>query len=197
MSERAQSPGEDSRAGLLIGIARGAIEAELGREETSDRETSVSPTRPAWLAAPAATFVTLKLDGRLRGCIGSLTARRSLLDDLVGNARAAAFEDPRFPALTAQELVGLEVEVSILSEPVALEYEGEPELLDALRPGIDGLVLECGTHRSTFLPQVWENLPDPEEFLGALKRKAGLESQFWSDEMRFFRYTVEKYCEDG
>jgi len=184
------SDSRGQRAVLLIGLARQAIEGELGR---STEPTDACGEWLAWLQEPAATFVTLELDGRLRGCIGSLEAQRSLRDDVTGNARSAAFEDPRFPSLTAQELDGLGVEVSVLSEPEPIECCSEAELLAALRPGVDGLVLECGSHRSTFLPQVWENLSQPSDFLAALKQKARLERDFWSAEMCFSRYTVVKY----
>ncbi|MCH7666459.1 MAG: AmmeMemoRadiSam system protein A [Acidobacteria bacterium] len=186
------SDSRGQRAVLLIGLARQAIEGELGRDfEPPPVPTAMVP----WLGQPAATFVTLELDGRLRGCIGSLEAQRSLRDDVTGNARSAAFEDPRFPSLTAQELDGLVVEVSVLSEPEPIECHSEAELLAALRPGVDGLVLECGSHRSTFLPQVWENLSQPCDFLAALKKKARLERDFWNAEMCFSRYTVEMYRE--
>lgn len=192
MNAASDSDDRSTRAALLIGLARQAIEQEVAR---STEPRAVPDGWLAWLEAPAATFVTLELNGRLRGCIGSLEARKSLRDDVVGNARAAAFEDPRFPALTAEELDGLGIEVSVLSEPEPLECHSEADLLSQLRPGVDGLVLECGAHRSTFLPQVWQNLPEPADFLAALRKKAGLEQHFWSDQMRFSRYTVEKYRE--
>lgn len=184
---------ESTKAALLTGLARQAIEAELG--QLAEPEPTGPETRSEWLGAPAATFVTLTLDGRLRGCIGSLEARRSLREDLADNARAAAFGDPRFPALTSEELEDLEVEVSVLSAPEPIECRSEAELLEILRPGIDGVVLECGARRSTFLPQVWESLPDPVNFLGALKKKAGLALKYWDDEIRFSRYSVEKFSE--
>lgn len=181
----------DSMAALLVSLARSAIERELTGGDAPAPEPAAGPE----LEAPAATFVTLTLDGELRGCIGSLEARRSLADDVADNARAAAFEDPRFSPLTADELGRVRVEVSVLSEPVQIEARSEAEVLAALRSGIDGLVLEYGAHRATYLPQVWRSLPEPEGFLAGLKRKAGLEPDFWSGEMRFSRYTVEKYVE--
>lgn len=183
---------EALRGAVLVGLARRAIESELGRdrEQTDDSEAG-------WLERPAATFVTLTLGGQLRGCIGSLSARKSLREDVTSNARSAAFEDPRFPPLTAAELEGLSVEVSVLAPADPIECSSEDELLTALQPGVDGLILECGPHRSTFLPQVWENCSEPRLFVEALKRKAGLSSDFWSDEIRFSRYSVEKYSESG
>ena len=148
-----------------------------------------------WLGEPGATFVTLKKNGALRGCIGSLEARRPLLVDLKSNAVAAAFRDPRFPPLSHEELDEIRIEVSLLSPLAAIEFESEVEALARLRPFEDGIVLEYGARRGTFLPQVWEDLPDPAQFLGELKRKAGLPASFWSDGVRLFRYSVAKYIE--
>ncbi|MFQ5524883.1 MAG: AmmeMemoRadiSam system protein A [Thermoanaerobaculia bacterium] len=188
--ERA-APLDDSA--LLTRLARNAIERELGR----DVEPPTPPAaREAWLRAPAATFVTLELDGKLRGCIGSLVAKHPLVEDLAQNARGAAFEDPRFPPLTDPEFDGLSIEVSVLSEPVPIGCRSESELLASLRPGVDGLVLEYGVRRATFLPQVWEGLPAPAAFVAGLKRKAGLQPDFWSADLRFSRYTVVKYSEE-
>lgn len=175
----------------LLTIARSAIERELGAGAAATPSVSLPPE----LAQPGAAFVTLTLDAELRGCIGSLEAVRPLAEDVADNARAAAFEDPRFPPLTAGELPDLRIEVSVLSKPEPIDCGSEAELLAALRPGVDGLVLECGAHRATFLPQVWESLPDPASFLEALRRKARLEPGFWSDGLRFSRYTVDKYAE--
>ena len=181
------------RSTTLVRLARTAIECALAGSGRPDPEGD-SP-EALWLTEPGATFVTLKLDGRLRGCIGSLQATRSLREDVVDNAVAAAFEDSRFPALAVDEFEGLTVEVSVLSQPEPIECGTETELLARLRPGIDGLVLEYGHHRATYLPQVWESLPKPEAFLRSLKLKARLDGDFWSDEMRFSRYTVEKHQE--
>lgn len=181
------SPAErDPRGERLLAIARAAID---------DLEAFTRPGwEEAWLREPGATFVTLKLEGELRGCIGTLQARRPLGDDVVHNARAAAYADPRFPPVEVDERLLLEVEVSVLSPPEPLEgIASEAEALAALRPGVDGVVIEMGAYRSTFLPQVWESLPDPAEFLGELKRKAGLPRQFWDPRLRVSRYTVEKF----
>ena len=174
----------------LLELARQAIAEALGLDPGR------SPRAPEpWLQAPGAVFVTLTQHGELRGCIGSLEAHRSLLEDLRANARAAAFSDPRFAPLEAEELVRTRVEVSILSPPEPLPVRDEADLLAQLRPGIDGLILECGWHRATFLPQVWEQLPERRQFLAQLKRKAGLAPDFWSGDMRFARYGVEKFKE--
>lgn len=150
------------------------------------------------LKAPGACFVTLTLEGRLRGCIGSLVAYRSLEDDVRANAVAAAFEDPRFPPLTAAELARTELEVSVLTPPVAMWGEdeaapSEASVVSHLVPGVDGVVLRWGAHRATYLPQVWEQIPDPGEFLTNLKVKAGLPAGFWSDQIRVDTYRVREY----
>ncbi|MBK6804814.1 MAG: AmmeMemoRadiSam system protein A [Betaproteobacteria bacterium] len=170
----------------LIATARGAIDAAFGRPEARVRPHAA-------LDRPGATFVTLKQDGDLRGCIGSLEAHRLLAIDVRRNALAAAFSDPRFPPLAAQELEVTTVEVSLLSPAARVEVADEEDLLARLEPGVDGIVLELGRRRATFLPQVWESLPDPRDFIGALKRKAGMPANFWSAEMRVSRYTVAKW----
>jgi AmmeMemoRadiSam system protein A len=171
---------------MLLAIAREAIEqGPAPLDEVRWNEP--------WLAEPGATFVTLKLDGDLRGCIGSLEPRRPLGVDVAANARAAAYLDPRFPPVSRDERRRLQVEVSLLSSAEPIAATSEAEALAALRPGIDGVVLEYGQLRSTFLPQVWESLPDPAEFLGELKRKAGLPRAFWDPGIRLSRYTVEKF----
>jgi AmmeMemoRadiSam system protein A len=170
----------------LIATARGAIDAAFGRPEARVRPHAA-------LDRPGATFVTLKQDGELRGCIGSLEAHRLLAIDVRRNALAAAFSDPRFPPLVAWELDVTTVEVSLLSPASRVEVADEEDLLARLEPGVDGIVLELGRRRATFLPQVWETLPDPRDFIGALKRKAGMPASFWSPEMRVSRYTVSKW----
>ena len=170
----------------LIATARGAIDAAFGRPEARVRPHAA-------LDRPGATFVTLKQDGELRGCIGSLEAHRLLAIDVRRNALAAAFSDPRFPPLVAWELDVTTVEVSLLSPASRVEVADEVDLLARLEPGVDGIVLELGRRRATFLPQVWESLPDPRDFIGALKRKAGMPANFWSTEMRVSRYTVSKW----
>lgn len=174
---------------LLTTLARGAIARAFGQGVQR-------PALPEWLFQKGATFVTLTQGGELRGCIGSLEAHRPLVEDLEHNARAAAFDDPRFPALSEAELPRTRVEVSILSKPEPLRFKDEADALAQLRPGVDGVILETGWHRATFLPQVWEQLPDPAEFMAHLKHKAGLALDYWSDDVRLSRYTVEKYKEE-
>lgn len=147
------------------------------------------------LALPGATFVTLTQAGELRGCIGTLEAHRPLGEDVARNAVAAAFRDPRFPPLTVGEYATTRVEVSLLTAPVPLPVRSEADLLARLVPGVDGLVFSWHGHRATFLPQVWDALPEPAAFIGQLKRKAGLAAGFWADDVRIERYTVAKFRE--
>ncbi len=160
------------------------------------------PTVPAEqmterLRAPGASFVTLHTKaGALRGCIGSLSAYRPLVEDVQSNALAAAFRDPRFLPVTARELPNLEIEVSVLSEPQPLVFDGPEDLVRKLRPGVDGVVLQKGWHRATFLPQVWEQLPSPETFLEQLCYKAGLPKDAWRfPGVEVEIYQVEKFAE--
>lgn len=146
------------------------------------------------LAAPGAAFVTLRRDDRLRGCIGTLDPYRPLAEDCAANAYAAAFRDPRFPPLDGAEYPLLHLHISVLGPTRPLSVSTEAELHDRLRPGEDGLVLEEGTRRATFLPNVWEQVPDPRTFVRQLKRKAGLPDDYWSTSMRFGRYSIEEVC---
>ena len=183
----------------LLAIARAAIAREFGvalatRNESRGDENPCARDAE-WLQQPGATFVTLLRNGELRGCIGSLEARLPLRDDIEANARAAAFADPRFAPLTVSELNETDIEVSLLSPLQPMTFADEADALAQLRPGRDGVVFEYGAHRSTFLPQVWEQLPQTREFIGHLKAKAGLPVHFWSDKVRLFRYGVSKWKE--
>lgn len=173
---------------VLLALARKSIADALGVAAAG------APPHPA-LAAPGATFVTLRKGRELRGCIGSVAAYRALGPDVQANALAAAFRDPRFAPLALREYGSVAIEVSLLGASEPLRVANEREALAALRPGLDGVALECGYHRSTFLPQVWEQLPDPAEFMEALKRKAGLPARFWSPQVELSRYTVDKFAE--
>ncbi len=154
---------------------------------------------PDSLQIKRATFVTLNIRHQLRGCIGSLSPRRALVEDIAHNAYAAAFSDPRFPALRQQEYDQLEYSISILSNTHPMQFESEQDLLAQIRPGIDGLVLKDnspetgGNRQGTFLPSVWEQLTQPEEFLQHLKQKAGLPADYWSDTLQISRYTVDYF----
>lgn len=144
---------------------------------------------PPILQQQGACFVTLNLHGQLRGCIGTLQAYQPLIKDVAIHAYDAAFRDPRFMPVTGEELPLLEIHISILTPDKPIEAADEAELLSKLRPGIDGLILKDGdNHQATFLPSVWEQLPDPHDFLAHLKLKAGLSRDYWSSTLEFSRY---------
>ena len=145
------------------------------------------------LREPGAVFVTLSLRGSLRGCVGSYVPRRRLVEDVAWNAYGAAYRDSRFSPLRGDELQDLEVHLSLLTPLVPLEVGSRDELLENLRPGVDGLLLEDPPHRSTFLPQVWETLTDPGDFVAELFLKAGLSPDHWSSTLTFHRYCVEEF----
>ena len=172
----------------LLQLARAAIGEKLGRPATD----AASLVR---LHEPGATFVTLTQQGQLRGCIGSLEAHRALLHDVRENALAAAFRDPRFTPLAMEEFEVTSVEVSLLTPAQPLAFRDEADFMAQLRPGVDGIVFQYGHHRSTFLPQVWESLPEPEQFMQQLKRKAGLPPNFWHETVSISRYEVTKWEE--
>lgn len=140
------------------------------------------------LQQPRATFVTLHLHEKLRGCIGTLEAHQPLIKDVAVHAFAAAFEDRRFTPLSGIELPQLDIHVSILTPTAPLQFTSEDDLLRQLQPGVDGLILQAGQYRGTFLPSVWEQLPEPGDFLCHLKRKAGLASDYWSGAIKISRY---------
>lgn len=179
---------DDALGSALLIHARNAIAREFGVAPQPE------PDHPA-LHAPGATFVTLTQAGQLRGCIGSLEARRSLADDVKSNARFAAFRDPRFAPLSEDELARTRVEVSLLTTAVPMNCTDEDDAIQQMRPGIDGMIFECNGRRGTFLPQVWENLPDPRQFFAHLKQKAGFSSDFWSPNVKLYRYEVQKWKE--
>ncbi len=182
-------PWNTARGRLLLRIARESLIEALGLGEAADH-------REPWLREPGACFVTLTSGGRLRGCVGTIRAYRPLQDDVRFNARASAFHDSRFAPVRRDEFPELAFEVSLLSCPEPLPaFACEEEALAILRPGVDGVILEMGSYRSTFLPQVWEQLPDPWDFLAHLKHKAGLPEDFWSPDVRLQRYTVRKWVE--
>ena len=147
------------------------------------------------LAQRGATFVTLTIDGELRGCIGSLNAHRALGIDVRENAVAAALSDPRFPPLSADEFDKVRIEVSLLSEPEFLEFRDEADALAQLRPGVDGVIFFNGCQKATFLPQMWEQLPDKASFMAALKQKARLPVDFWGPNVMIAVYQVQKWYE--
>lgn len=176
---------------ILLQIARAAISRAL---HVSCASAAVDENI-AWLSQPGATFVTLTQWDELRGCIGSLQACDPLIEDVSNNAVSAALYDPRFIPLAADELDTVNLEVSLLSELQSLDFTSEDNALAQLRPSIDGVVFEYGPYRSTFLPQVWESLPQPRQFLARLKAKARLSEDFWAEDIRLSRYTVSKWRE--
>jgi len=178
----------DQRGAVLLPIARAAISRAL-------KVPFVANESAPWLAEQGACFVTLTQNGELRGCIGTIQVYRSLLDDVRENAVAAALHDPRFPPLTAMELYATNIEVSLLSATEPMAVRDEADALAQMRPGVDGIVFEYGRYRSTFLPQVWENVPQPRDFLAMLRRKAGLPDDFWAEGVKLSRYTVTKWSE--
>ncbi|NTV09705.1 MAG: AmmeMemoRadiSam system protein A [Zoogloea sp.] len=175
---------------LLLARARSAIARALGLP-VAERADHDDPR----LGERGATFVTLTLDGALRGCIGSLNAQRPLGDDVDNNAVAAALRDPRFAPLTAEEFARVQIEVSLLSEPEFIDFKDEEDALSQLTPGEDGVIFFNGCRHATFLPQVWKQLPDRRIFMAALKHKAGLPEDFWGPTVMLARYHVEKWAE--
>lgn len=148
---------------------------------------------PESLTSERCSFVTLHHEGQLRGCVGALEATRPLVADVAANAFAAAFNDPRFPPVSLMEYLDLDIHVSVLSPKQPMSITSEADLLSQLRPGVDGLVLEDGSRRGTFLPAVWRSLPDARDFLAQLKAKAGLPPDYWSASIRTYRYTTEEF----
>lgn len=142
----------------------------------------------ALLMQGGACFVTLTSNDQLRGCIGSLEAHRPLAEDVCENAFASAFRDPRFPPVSAHELPDIHIEISVLTPLQPLHFDSEADLLEQVVPFEDGLVLEDHGHRGTFLPLVWEQLPDKKTFWTHLKHKAGLPANHWSNSLRCYRY---------
>lgn len=172
----------------LLAIARSSLREAAGLSPSSWQKMDR-------LMGDGACFVTLRSAGNLRGCIGSVRPYRPLAEDVASNTRSAALLDPRFLPVKAEELDDIEIEVSLMSPMDRLAVESEDELLDVLRPGVDGLVMEYGASRGTFLPAVWREIIDPREFVTKLKIKAGLPADFWSPDIVLWRYTTTSYRE--
>ena len=181
--------GEDERRRLL----------DLAWESIRRGLATGAPSRPdpeaftGRLREPGAAFVTLHRAGALRGCIGHLEPSQPLVTDVADNAFAAAFRDPRFDPLAEWELEALDLDISVLTPPESMQFRDEADLLSQLRPGTDGLILEDRGRRGTFLPAVWQSLPEPELFLAELKRKAGLPAAYWSPTIKVSRYRTETF----
>ncbi len=178
-----------TRGPTLLKLARAAL------VESTGGPAVVIGSEP-WLSEPGACFITLRkrTSGELRGCIGSVEPRRALGVDVVENTRAAAYSDPRFPPFREHELEGTRLEISVLSPTEPVEAKSQAEAIAALRPGVDGVVLQWGGRRSVVIPKVWEKLPDPERFLVALQHKAGWPGG-WMPGMTLSRFTAQGWAE--
>ena len=161
---------------IIHGLQKGCALHVVTNEYSSDLQQNL------------ASFVTLHKNEILRGCIGSLEAHQPLINDIAEHAYSAAFQDPRFPPLQYNEYEQLEIEVSVLGIPEKMEFKNEESLLQQIRPNTDGLIIEYGYNRGTFLPSVWEQLPDKNEFINHLKMKAGLSADWWDDTVKISRY---------
>ena len=184
----------DREKSLLLAIARKSIEQGIDTRVPLEVADSLMA---GVLAQKAGSFVTLSLRGELRGCIGSLEPVQLLAQSVATNAFKAAFQDRRFQPLNRRDISQTYIDVAILSPPEPMPVSSHDELLQALRPGKDGLILEDGPHRATFLPKVWERLTDPREFVAHLMNKAGLPATHWSDTLRFSRYLTVSFAEDA
>ena len=196
-NQHSSAPLTEEQGQVLVTLARHTIMEKLGRTVPASRADGENST-PAdkRFQAHCGTFVTLKIKGQLRGCIGNLTSTETIWDGIRRNAVNAAFHDPRFSPLTDNELDNTEIEVSILTEPRLLHYQNAEELTRKLRAHIDGVIIRKGHASATFLPQVWEQLPQPEKFLSHLCMKAGLPSYAWKDqELEVLTYQVQYFEE--
>ena len=181
---------DDDHRRILLEVATESIAHGLQHHQAIPLDVS---TYPQLLREHRASFVTLRRASELRGCIGGLEPHRPLVMDVAEHAYAAAFNDPRFAALTPSEFNDLQVHISVLGPSEPIHFDDEEDLLGQLRPKVDGLVLEEPQlgQRGTFLPDVWQSLPEPKQFLGQLKKKAGLPGDYWSATIRVHRYTTE------
>ncbi|MCP4373762.1 MAG: AmmeMemoRadiSam system protein A [Deltaproteobacteria bacterium] len=180
---------------MLVKLARRTIMEKLGRKMPADQARQLSAAlKDSYFNERCGTFVTLKIDGRLRGCIGSLTSNESIRIGITRNALNAAFGDPRFPPLTASEFKNVDIEISILTQPKPIEYTDYSDLVAKLRVNTDGVILRKGRALATFLPQVWKQLPQPDVFLSHLCAKAGLSSDSWKNtKLEILTYQVQYF----
>lgn len=172
-------------------LTQQSIQDEFDYTHSIDIKTLNNENR--WLKEDGACFVTLTQNGNLRGCIGSLEAHRPLIEDIIANAKNAAFRDPRFPKLTRDEFLNTEIEVSILTKPKNIEYTSIEDLKTQIKPNIHGVILQLGSNRATFLPQVWDELPTFESFFGHLLRKASLPMDSFKNHPQIQIYTIKKF----
>ena len=177
----------------LLHLARQSITQRFSGKQSPPELSSFSPT----LQEPGACFVTLRINQELRGCIGSLQSQRPLAQDVWENAQSAAFRDPRFPPLQKEELDRLVISISVLTPSEKFNATDEQDLLSKLRPGVDGLTISSGYRKATFLPAVWENLPEPDQFLFYLKQKAGIPTSEWPDDIQLERYRSVSFEESS
>jgi AmmeMemoRadiSam system protein A len=177
----------------LLTLARATLERNLRGQEVPPLDlASMTPH----LREPGASFITLTIRGELRGCIGALEAYQPLAQDVREHALAAALEDPRFPPVRPEELSGIEIEISRLTQPQSLQYQEAADLLKRLRPGVDGVILQDGWQRATFLPQVWDKIPDKAEFLDNLCAKMGAAPNTWRNKhLEVKTYQVQEFHE--
>lgn len=178
---------------VYIQIAKTAIQAHFeGAKVDKERYVSMYPE----LSEKKACFVTLTLHHQLRGCIGSIIAHQSLIDDLISNAVSAAFHDPRFPSLSREEFPETAIEVSLLTHPKEVNYTDRDNLFQIIRPHVDGVILRLNNHQATFLPQVWDELDDFDTFFAHLGLKAGIGSDPLSYHPEIYTYQVDKFKEN-
>ncbi|MBI3771233.1 MAG: AmmeMemoRadiSam system protein A [Gammaproteobacteria bacterium] len=176
----------------LLAVAHTSI--KLGLDQQQSLRISLSQY-PATVQSQGASFITLRIQGELRGCIGTLEARQPLVQDVAQNAFNAAFRDPRFAPVSSRDYSLLDIHISVLSPATVMSFRSEADLLRQLRPGIDGLILSENGYRGTFLPAVWASLPAAEEFFQQLKLKAGLPADYWSPTLRAERYTTFSFSD--
>jgi len=179
---------------VYIQIAKNAIQSHF---DGSGIDKDFYQSKYPELSNKKASFVTLTLNNRLRGCIGSIIAHQSLLDDLISNASSAAFHDPRFPPLSKEEFSHLSIEVSLLTHPEPVDYSDRVDLKRIIRPFVDGIILRLGKYQATFLPQVWEELSDFDSFFSHLGMKAGIGNDPLSYHPEIYTYQVQKYMEQS
>jgi len=180
----------DEHRQLLKQLAKDSIEYGLANQRPLFVDISSMPEK---LTEHRATFVTLEINNQLRGCIGMLDAQRPLAEDVAFNSYAAAFSDSRFPPVEYYELANLSIHISVLNPAAQLNIQSETDLIKQLKPDIDGLIIEDESHRATFLPSVWQSLPRAEDFVHHLKIKAGFDADYWSKNIRAYRYSTESF----
>ncbi len=172
----------------LLHLARAAIGKELGFK-------SHDLPRTGWLEEPGATFVTVTLNGQMRGCLGTLEAHLPLIEDVRQNAVAAAFQDPRYAPLTKEEFADVVIDVALLNAPEPIRFSSEEDALAQLKPGQDGVIFKYGSQAATFLPHAWADFPHARDFLAQLKKQAGLPEDFWSVDVNLSRFTIRRWHE--